>query len=118
MSGEARKSVYGPWVMTLFRWLSRAKGLRGTALDPFGHSAERKMERALIAAYESTVAELIERLDASNSSLAVQIASIPEEIRGFGHVKRRHLEAAKRKESELLVKLRQKAAGARVPQTA
>ncbi|HEY6864337.1 MAG TPA: indolepyruvate ferredoxin oxidoreductase family protein, partial [Burkholderiales bacterium] len=101
-TGELRKSVYGPWMMTAFRVLAKLKGLRGTALDVFGYSEERRTERRLIAEYEGTVDELLARLDRGNRALAVEIASIPERIRGFGHVKARHLAEAKKKEAELL----------------
>jgi indolepyruvate ferredoxin oxidoreductase len=101
-TGEARKTEFGPWMMTAFRLLSRLKGLRGTPLDPFGMTEERRAERRLIRDYETTVGELLERLDRDNLKLAVDIATIPDRIRGFGHVKRRHLEEAKKKESDLL----------------
>ncbi len=71
-------------------------------MDIFGYTDERRTERRLIEDYERTVEELLARLTADNHALAVQIASIPEEIRGYGHVKARHLEAAKEKEAKLL----------------
>jgi indolepyruvate ferredoxin oxidoreductase len=89
-------------MMKAFGVLAKLKGLRGTALDPFGHTAERKMERALIAEYRATVEGLLPKLTADNLAQAVAIASVPEDIRGFGHVKERNLTAAKRKEGELL----------------
>jgi indolepyruvate ferredoxin oxidoreductase len=106
VTGAARKSEYGPWMMTAFRVLSRLKGLRGTALDVFGYSEERRTERRLIAEYETVIDEMLARLDRTNHALAVQIASIPEHIRGFGHVKRRHLSEAKKREAELLAAFR------------
>ena len=105
-TGEPRKSSYGPWMMGAFRVLARMKGLRGTAFDVFGRTAERKLERALIADYESLIDELLPRLGAHNHTLAVELASIPEHIRGYGHVKERHLEAAKAKEAELIAAFR------------
>ncbi|HEX7983397.1 MAG TPA: DUF6537 domain-containing protein, partial [Duganella sp.] len=78
------------------------KGLRGTALDVFGYTAERKMERALIGEYRQTVASLLPKLTAENLAQAVAIASIPEDTRGYGHVKERHLKSAKQKEATLL----------------
>ncbi len=105
-TGEARKSEFGPWMMTAFRILAKLKGLRGTPFDAFGISAERKAERRLIGEYEATVAELLEHLDGENRKLAVEIASVPEHIRGFGHVKRRHLDEAKKKEAGLLAAFR------------
>ncbi len=105
-TGEPKKSSYGPWMMGAFRVLARMKGLRGTAFDIFGRSAERKLERALIADYESLIDELLPRLAAHNHALAVELASIPEHIRGYGHVKERHLKAAKAKEAELVAAFR------------
>jgi indolepyruvate ferredoxin oxidoreductase len=76
--------------------------LRGTALDIFGRTEERRTERRLIAEYEAAIAGLLPRLEAGNLPQAVEIASIPEQIRGFGHVKERHLKAALARQSELL----------------
>ncbi|MGE5622599.1 MAG: DUF6537 domain-containing protein, partial [Bacillota bacterium] len=100
--GHLIKKEYGPWMMRAFGMLAKLKFLRGTAFDVFGHSAERKTERALIAQYKETIAALLPRLHADNLSKAVAIASIPEDIRGFGHVKERNLKAAKEKEAALL----------------
>jgi indolepyruvate ferredoxin oxidoreductase len=82
--------------------LAGMKGLRGTAWDPFGRSAERRTERALIGEYERCIAELLPALDAGNRGLAAEIARIPEQIRGYGHVKARHLAAAREKWAALL----------------
>src|SRR6267378_268119 len=105
-TGEARKSEFGPWMMAAFRVLAKLKRLRGTPLDVFGMTAERKAERRLIGEYEATVAELLEHLDGENRKLAAEIASVPEHIRGFGHIKRRHLDEAKKKEAALLAAFR------------
>jgi indolepyruvate ferredoxin oxidoreductase len=102
LTGEPRKMEFGPWMLGLFKVLYRMKFLRGTPLDPFGYSAERRMERALIGEYERTVEELIRGLTPQNHALAVQIASVPEEMRGFGHIKKRNVEAARKKRDELL----------------
>jgi indolepyruvate ferredoxin oxidoreductase len=91
--GELVKRPYGPWMRTAFGVLARLKGLRGGPLDVFGRTEERRMERALIARYEATVAELLQSLDDGNRALAVEIARLPEDVRGFGHVKLRHLKA-------------------------
>jgi indolepyruvate ferredoxin oxidoreductase len=100
--GELVKQAYGPWMLGAFRLLAKAKRLRGTPLDPFGRSAERKAERALIAEYRATIEELLPGLNAANLPQAVEIARIPEEIRGYGHVKERHLAAARDKGSRLM----------------
>jgi indolepyruvate ferredoxin oxidoreductase len=101
-NGHLIKQEFGPWMMKAFSTLARLKFLRGTLLDPFGHSAERKAERALIGQYKETVARLLPNLSPDNLAKATAIASIPEDIRGFGHVKEKHLKAAREKEAALL----------------
>ncbi len=105
-TGAPRKITFGPWMLPVFRLLARLKFLRGSALDPFGYSAERRMERKLVADYEATLAELLEKLTADNHHLAVGVAAIPEKIRGFGHVKARNLATAKADEAALLDQFR------------
>jgi len=100
--GELVKREYGPWVFTAFRLLAKLRGLRGGPLDVFGYTEERRGERALIGEYEKTVSSLLDRLDPGNARLAAEIASIPEHIRGYGHVKHAHLQKAKAREAELL----------------
>jgi indolepyruvate ferredoxin oxidoreductase len=100
--GHLIKQEFGPWMMKAFGVLAKFKGLRGGALDVFGYTAERKMERALIGEYRQTVGSLLSKLSNDNMAQAVAIASIPEDIRGYGHVKERHLKAAKEKEVALL----------------
>jgi indolepyruvate ferredoxin oxidoreductase len=106
VTGKVKKREYGSRMLALMRWLARLKFLRGSALDPFGRTEERRMERRLIADYERTVDELLAKLARENHATALAIASIPEEIRGFGHVKLRHLNVAKAKEAELLAAFR------------
>ena len=91
-------------MMHAFRLLARFKTLRGTALDIFGRTEERRTERALIAEYAATVEQLLLKLTPANHALAVEIASIPELVRGFGHVKMRHLEQAQKQRAELLAR--------------
>ncbi|MRV75776.1 indolepyruvate ferredoxin oxidoreductase family protein [Duganella sp. FT92W] len=100
--GHLIKQQFGPWMMKAFNVLAKFKGLRGTALDVFGYTDERKMERALIGEYQQTVSGLLGKLTADNLAQAVAIASVPENIRGYGHVKERHLKSAKEKEAALL----------------
>jgi indolepyruvate ferredoxin oxidoreductase len=100
--GHLVKKEYGAWMMKAFGVLARFKGLRGTPFDVFGYTAERKTERALIEQYRETVEALLPKLSADNLAQAVAIASIPEDIRGFGHVKERNLKAAKEKEAALV----------------
>jgi indolepyruvate ferredoxin oxidoreductase len=111
-TGIAKKSVFGPWMMTAFSVLAKFKGLRGGALDIFGYSNERKTERQSIADYEKVLEELLGKLSMDNYELAVDIASIPEHIRGFGHVKHQHFVEAKKREWELLERFRNPATGA------
>ncbi len=98
VTGHLRKSRYGPWIRPFFRLLARMRGLRGTPFDPFAHTRERRRERRLIAEYEQLLDEIERRLDAGNHALAVELASLPAMIRGFGHVK----EAAIRRYEERL----------------
>jgi len=100
--GRLRKSEYGAWMFGAFRLLAKLKGLRGTAFDPFGYTAERRTERALIDEYFANVAELLTKLDAGNHALAVEIASVPEHIRGYGHVKDEHLAEARVRQEKLI----------------
>jgi len=100
--GKLLKAEYGSWVFGAFRLLAKLRGLRGTALDIFGYTAERRHERALIDEYFATVNELLAKLDHENLSLAVEIASLPEQIRGYGHVKDKHLAKAQPRREQLL----------------
>jgi indolepyruvate ferredoxin oxidoreductase len=93
-AGEPVKRRFGPWIRPVLRVLARLRFLRGTAFDPFGRTAERQTERALISEYRERIARLLPTLSQDNLNVAVAIASVPEEIRGFGHVKARHLKAA------------------------
>jgi indolepyruvate ferredoxin oxidoreductase len=105
-TGEPKKMTFGPWIFAVFKLLAKLKFMRGTAFDPFGYSLERKTERALVRDYEALLDELIARLNADNHHVAVGLAVIPEKIRGFGHVKMRHLKAAKADEAALLEQFR------------
>ena len=100
--GELIKSTYGAWVLPAFRILAGLKGLRGTALDIFGYTAERRMERQLIQDYRQTIQQILPRLNADTLASCLAIAGIPEQIRGYGHVKERHLKIAMAKRDELL----------------
>jgi len=100
--GPPPKRAFGPWIFTAFRLLAKFKGLRGTPFDPFGHTAERKRERQLIGEYEALIEELVAGLGHGNHALAVELAAVPEQIRGYGHVKTAHLEDAKAREAQLL----------------
>ncbi|ALT79359.1 indolepyruvate ferredoxin oxidoreductase family protein [Paucibacter sp. KCTC 42545] len=101
--GELVKQQMGAWIRPAFGLLAKLKGLRGTAFDIFGHTEERKTERALIAEYRASIEAILAKgLTAERLKLAVDIARIPEEIRGYGHVKERHLKAARAKWASLM----------------
>ena len=104
--GAPVKTTFGPWMMSAYRVLAALKFLRGSALDVFGKTAERRQERQLIADYEARLDEIEAGLGEATHALAVQLASIPEKIRGFGHVKEQHLEKARAEEAKLLGKFR------------
>ena len=104
--GELVKKPFGAWVRPAFGLLAKLKGLRGTAFDVFGYTEERRTERALIGEYRAAIEELLAGLTADKLPLAVEIARLPEEIRGYGHVKERHLKAARAKWAELMARWR------------
>ncbi|MDD0810895.1 indolepyruvate ferredoxin oxidoreductase family protein [Curvibacter sp. RS43] len=104
--GQLLKKKYGPAMLTGFRWLARLKGLRGTAFDVFGRTEERRTERALIAEYRALVEELCRGLNAENHVLALELARLPEQIKGYGHVKERNLHAARQRWQALLAQWR------------
>jgi len=101
-SGKPIKRTYGPWMLSAFRLMAKLKFLRGTALDVFGHTAERKRERQLIADYEALIETILSGLNHDRHRVAVALASIPEQIRGYGHIKQAHLEKALKRQAELL----------------
>jgi indolepyruvate ferredoxin oxidoreductase len=105
-TGEPAKMRFGPWMLGAFRILAKLKGLRGTALDVFGRTEERRMERALITEYEAAIDALLQGLTRDNHALAVEIASLPEAVRGYGHIKAKSAAAARRTREELLTRYR------------
>ena len=120
--GKPRKSSFGPWMMKGFRLLARLKGLRGTRLDVFGYSAERRMERALLAEYEGDLDLIARSLAPGKIEAAAALASVPALIRGYGHVKRANAETAAGERLRLISRLRERrrqagAAGSRMIET-
>ena len=105
-TGHPRKMAFGAWIMPVFRMLSRLKGLRGTRFDPFGMTAERRLERRMITDYEGLLDEIEARLSPGTHALIVELAATPMAVKGFGHVKLANAGAAKARETELLRKLR------------
>ena len=106
VTGHPRKRTFGPWMWRALGLVAKMRFLRGTPFDPFGHTAERRRERRLIEEYFTTVDELLAGLRAENLGLAVEIASVPETIRGYGHVKARAVEAAESEKAALLQRWR------------
>jgi indolepyruvate ferredoxin oxidoreductase len=104
--GRPLKKRFGAWMIPVFRALARMKGLRGTRLDPFGYTAERRMERALPGEFEQTVDALLEQLDAGNIDDAREIAGLYMDIRGYGPVKEKAVEEVRAKVAERLESVR------------
>jgi indolepyruvate ferredoxin oxidoreductase len=105
-TGEPMKIRFGPWMLPVFRLLAKGKRLRGTRWDLFGASAERRAERQMIADFERLLDEIGERLSPATHATAVALAGLPQEIKGFGHVKRESHEAVRQLEARLLAELR------------
>ena len=99
--GELVKQKYGPGMLTSFKLLARLKGLRGTAWDIFGRSQERQTERALIGEYMQHMVQAIQHLSQDNHAHALNVAKVPENIKGFGHVKERNILVARRQWQQL-----------------
>ena len=102
LRGELIKRRFGPWVRPLMSMLAALRFLRGSPLDVFGYTEERRAERALIAQYRDCIESLLSDLSAENLELAIQIAAIPDSIRGYGHVKERHLQTARGRWTSLM----------------
>ena len=103
--GHLIKAEFGSWMWRAFKLLAKAKGLRGGAFDLFGYTAERRMERALIVDYREVLAGLLVNLTADNYAGSVELASLPEKIRGFGHVKERAVASYRQDQARLLASL-------------
>jgi indolepyruvate ferredoxin oxidoreductase len=93
--GGSRKITFGPWMFHVLKWLARMKGLRGTIFDPFRPDSDRIAERKLLAEYQALLDDILPRLSQANHALAVALARTPEKIRGFGHIRARHMAEAK-----------------------
>ncbi|MBS1132495.1 MAG: putative pyruvate ferredoxin/flavodoxin oxidoreductase, partial [Proteobacteria bacterium] len=101
-TGYLQKKQYGPWMTKAFRTLAGFKGLRGGSLDLFGKSEERRVERQLIEDYIAQLDEIVAQLTPANHEAAIALASVPDEIRGYGHVKEKSLAAARALQAERL----------------
>ena len=100
-TGEPAKISFGPWMMRAYGLLAKLKSIRGTALDPFGYTKERRAERALIGEYRALVEEVLGTLTQERFARAVAIAEVPEQIRGFGHVKEKNIQKARARWADL-----------------
>jgi indolepyruvate ferredoxin oxidoreductase len=103
--GRPKKRAFGAWMMPVLRNLAKMRTLRGTALDIFGHSADRKLERELIAAYEKDVASVLGALSAITLDTAIELLSLPDRIRGYGPVKEKAAQDAKTRHAQLTADL-------------
>jgi indolepyruvate ferredoxin oxidoreductase len=101
-TGRPRKMEFGSWVLPMFRFLQKGKGLRGTALDIFGYTHERRTERRLITEYKAMIDGILDRLNPENLSVAVELAELPDELRGYGYVKEGNLAKMEAKKTALL----------------
>ncbi|MBT4109694.1 MAG: indolepyruvate ferredoxin oxidoreductase family protein, partial [Pelagibacterales bacterium] len=101
-TGKLKKITIGSWILPVFKGLSKLKFLRGTILDPVGKTKERKMERFLISQYKEDINKILKEVNSKNIALAVEIASIPEMIRGYGHVKEEHMKKASIQRQQLI----------------
>ena len=112
LTGEPKKREFGAWIVPVFRVLAKLRFLRGTAFDAFGYSAERRTERSLIAQYEQNMSTALAVLDQTRDSAhhdaAVALASLPEQIRGYGHVRARSTQPTRERERELLEALQRR----------
>jgi indolepyruvate ferredoxin oxidoreductase len=116
--GQLQKQQYGPSMLTGFRLLAKLKGLRGTALDVFGRSEERRTERLLIGEYRASIDEVLKGLSLETHALAVEIARLPEQIKGYGHVKDRNLVAARQQWKDMMQQWRSPPAAAKASDAA
>ena len=105
-TGRPRKMAFGPWMLTVMRYMAKFKGLRGSAFDPFGWSTERKGERALLSDHETLLAEIAANVTSANHNTAVGLANAIREIKGFGPVKAASVAAVKARQAALLQKFR------------
>jgi indolepyruvate ferredoxin oxidoreductase len=104
-TGLPKKLTFGGWMLPVFKQLARFRFLRGTRLDPFAYSPDRKLERQLIADYEQTVASLVPHLGEADLETAETLLRLPERIRGFGYIKKRNADLAQTEKEKLLARL-------------
>lgn len=94
ITGQLKKREFGGWMLSALKIVSKFKGLRNTPLNPFGYSAERKEDKELLSQYESVLKQIISDLNEENKEIALEMAKVPEFIRGYGHVRTQNIEVA------------------------
>jgi indolepyruvate ferredoxin oxidoreductase len=105
-TGHLKKREFGPWIMPAFKLIARLKGLRGSRWDIFGLTAERRMERQLIEDYRALIESLLPDIHDGNYDAALALAKLPQDMRGFGHVKEKNVEVAQQRQQTLLAQFR------------
>ena len=100
-TGEPKKISFGPWMLQVFRVLAKFKFLRGTPFDIFGYNKDRRVERELIVGYEKDVQTVLRLLSPLTLDIAIEILSLPDQIRGYGPVKDKSIETAKARYAQL-----------------
>jgi indolepyruvate ferredoxin oxidoreductase len=100
--GRPKKRRFGPWMFRAFRLLAKLRGLRGTAVDPFSYSADRKLDRAMLKDYQNLVARICRELNASNYETFLQLAELPADVRGYGPVREQAAESIREKQTQLI----------------
>ena len=100
--GRPKKRRFGPWMFRAFRLLAKLRGLRGTAIDPFRYSADRKLDRAMLKDYQSLVDRIGRELNASNYETLLQLAELPADVRGYGPVREQAAESIREKQTQLI----------------
>jgi indolepyruvate ferredoxin oxidoreductase len=100
-TGRPKKYEFGPWIVPVLRLLARLRRVRGTWLDPFARTADRRLDRAVLERYEAALERIVAELDAVRFDLAVELACLPDQVRGYGPVKRAAAEKAERAEQKL-----------------
>lgn len=111
VTGRIAKRSYGPWMMHVFKGLARLKGLRGSIFDIFGYRRERGMERQLIVDYEADIELILSRLNTESLDTALELAVLPEQIRGFGHIKEAAVARARKQRTRLRQQLQTQTPG-------
>lgn len=107
-TGHLKKREFGPWILPAFKLLARLKGLRGSRWDIFGYTAERRMERQLVDDYRALIVSLLPDIHAGNYDAALALAKLPQDMRGFGHVKENNVKKAQQRQQTLLAQFRGK----------